>query len=158
MMTVTPFKTLTVDGEDIAIGVTEDGHFHATIDGQQYHHAILSKLEEIVRTQRRAQTKLAVPATMLDDELSRRPYTHIVITGRHAGNNNILYHDEGSTQTQQHYRSYVIYRRLSAQEIDAYKELLRRKVRLEREIDRFRAARVLKVDQALATARAKDPA
>lgn len=98
-------KTVDADGTKFDVYVTSIGEFYAIVDGECVKQATLKALEERLRKHVRTHNRVAIDATIVESNgwrgNDKAEFTDIVITGRHAGNNNVLYREPGDKHTQQ---------------------------------------------------------
>lgn len=115
-------KTINVDGVKVDITVTGSGMFYAQLDGEGFQKPTLKELEELMRKMIRNRGKLSIEATLVEivdgwRHEGKVEFENIVITGTHAGNNNILYRDaNGHTSQLRGYNDGRLCKRLSTDE------------------------------------------
>lgn len=159
-MSETKLKTETIDGRKVDIYVTDGGTFKALMDGgseETYAAPALPALMKKVREVVKGQTK-EVPAAFVSWESESRWHggkkklnvQNLVISGIHAGNDNVLYRHEGQERrnTQQGYRydNEKFLRRPTPEEVEEITTLYQANDELERRIEAWR--RRLKLDVA----------
>lgn len=163
-MSDTKLKTETIDGRKVDVYVTESGTFRALLDGSyqdSYSASSLQALMKQVREVVKGQTK-EVPAAQVEWS-DGRGYgsrgkagllvTKVVISGVHAGNNNILYRHEGqdrrNTQQGSRYGRESFLRRPTEEEIALVTELYKLQTAVERKIEAWHQSLVLDIEASL---------
>lgn len=97
------YRTESIDGRPFDIFIDEKGHFYTKLDGELITSVNLKSLIERLRTRLRTHNRIALPATLLMDSWRNDDIelTDIELTGVHGGNDNVLYREVGSTETEQ---------------------------------------------------------
>ena len=149
------FATFEIDGRRFEIAVdTTDGEFLTRYGGDWIRAASYKALQEKLRKMVRAEGKIEIHATVIDDAHEDAPtVVPIVITGRHAGNRNLLYREVKTGDTNQ-LRWGKVYRKLEGKEIAEFFDLVRARKAAVEAIEEWLETRELDTHAALDAAHA----
>lgn len=156
----TALKTIDVDGENVEITLDSDtGQFYARADGQDHNAPSLKMLEERVRKQIRSRGRLAIEATLVELDRyqeSKPEFEDIVITGKHASNNNVLYRDRhGVTQQMRSYSNDGCTHRLTKTERLEINDLVAKARAANKRVEQWKDDHKLDIWKAIEQARKK---
>lgn len=139
----TKLKTVQIDTRPFDVYVDDEGQFFTRWQGDNIFAPSLKTLEEKLRKTVRAAGRIAVPVSRISDTWhSETPtITHIVLTGVHAGNGNVLYREEGENTVEQ-IRSFddEIYQRLTESDIAQFHTLKQAVRTAEEALDTWKTA------------------
>lgn len=150
----TDVKTLEIDGVRVPITLNGKGDFEAMVDGQEIQSPTLKALEEKIKKAVRSAGKLAIEATLLQFgwRHDTPEFEDIVITGKHAGNDNPLYRSsEGHVEQMRETRECM--RRLTKDEKKEFGELVKVRDRAEKAIVKWKDDHRMNPHQAIRRAR-----
>lgn len=136
--------TYKFEGRDFEIHL-DQGTFWCNVDGEKLHHKQHDGLVKQIRSAVRegASLKIEVAFIETDNDNLRKPidYTPVTIIGTHAGSGNMIIEYETGRRDQVRSYSNDFYRRLTTAEIAKLIDMVKMRIRLDREIAAFKEAR-----------------
>lgn len=144
------------EGRDFEVHL-DQGTFWCKVDGERLHHKTQDGLVKQIRSAVRegASLKIEVAFIETDNDDLRKPidYTPVTIIGTHAGSGNMIIEYEGGRRDQVRRYSNNFYRRLTTTEVSKLSEMVKMRIRLEREITAFKEARSVNGQELVETER-----
>lgn len=136
--------TVKFEGREFEVHL-DNGTFSAKVDGDRLHSNTLAGVTGQIRAAVRDGASLKIEVALLETDTDdlRKPieYTPVTIVGTHAGSGNIIVEYEDGRRDQFRRHSTDFYKRLTKAELEKLTDMVRMRIKLERETAKFKEAR-----------------